>query len=77
MDFQLNADQKRWLEEVRGFLHENVTRELRAEMAEYDIEYLGGEVTRFRKKIGEKGWFGLNWPVEFGGLGLGAVYQHL
>ncbi|HEY6785900.1 MAG TPA: acyl-CoA dehydrogenase family protein, partial [Trebonia sp.] len=24
-----------------------------------------------------KGWFGLNWPVEFGGLGLGPVYQHL
>ncbi|KAA0918346.1 acyl-CoA dehydrogenase family protein [Dietzia sp. ANT_WB102] len=77
MDFQLNADQKRWLEEVRDFLRENVTPELRAEMAEHDIEFLGGEVTKFRKKIGEKGWFGLNWPVEFGGLGLGAVYQHL
>ena len=27
--------------------------------------------------MGEKGWFGLNWPVEYGGLGLSAVYQHI
>lgn len=77
MDFQLDPDQERWLEEIRAFLRENVTPELRAEMAEHDIEFLGGEVTKFRKKIGDKGWFGLNWPVEFGGLALGAVYQHL
>ncbi len=77
MDFQLDVDQKRWLEEVRAFLGENVTPALRAEMAEHDIEFRGGEVTAFRKKIGDKGWFGLNWPTEFGGLGLGAVYQHL
>ena len=34
-------------------------------------------MARFRRKIGAKGWFGLNWPREYGGLGLGAVYQHL
>ena len=77
MDFELDVGQRAWLTEVREFLRENVTPELRAELAEHDLEFPDGEVTRFRRKIGEKGWFGLNWPHEYGGLGLGAVYQHL
>ncbi|MEE6138440.1 acyl-CoA dehydrogenase family protein [Mycobacterium sp. 050128] len=81
MDFELDAGQCAWLTEVREFLSENVTPELRAELAEHDLEFPNGEVARFRRKIGEKGWFGLNWPREYGGLagqgGLGAVHQHL
>ncbi|SPM27051.1 acyl-CoA dehydrogenase family protein [Mycobacterium terramassiliense] len=77
MDFELDAGQRAWLAEVRGFLRQNVTAGLRAELAQHDLELPDGEVTRFRRKIGEKGWFGLNWPREYGGLGLGAVHQHL
>ncbi len=77
MDFELDAPQRAWLTEVREFLDENVTPELRAELALHDLEFPDGEVARFRRKIGEKGWFGLNWPREYGGLGLGAVHQHL
>ncbi|BBZ44247.1 acyl-CoA dehydrogenase family protein [Mycobacterium parmense] len=77
MDFELDADQRAWLAEVREFLRDNVTPALRAELARHDLEFRDGEVARFRRKIGEKGWFGLNWPREYGGLGLGAVHQHL
>ena len=83
MDFALDAGQRAWLAEVREFLHANVTAELRAELAEHDLEAPYGpgaqetEVARFRRKIGEKGWFGLNWPREYAGLALGAVHQHL
>lgn len=77
MDFELDVGQRAWLTEVREFLHDNVTAELRAELAQHDLEFPDGEVARFRRKIGEKGWFGLNWPPEYGGLGLGAIYQHL
>lgn len=77
MDFELNDEQRAWLGEVREFLHEHVTAELRAELAEHDLEYPGGEVARFRRAIGAKGWFGLNWPRQYGGLGLGAVHLHL
>jgi 3-oxocholest-4-en-26-oyl-CoA dehydrogenase alpha subunit len=77
MDFELDAGQRAWLSEVREFLSENVTVELRAELAQHDLEFPNGEVARFRRKIGDKGWFGLNWPREYGGLGFGAVYQHL
>ncbi|MEZ0352269.1 acyl-CoA dehydrogenase family protein [Mycobacterium sp. pR1184] len=77
MDFELDAGQYAWLCEVREFLSENVTPELRAELSEHDLEFPNGEVARFRRKIGAKGWFGLNWPREYGGLGLSAVHQHL
>ncbi len=77
MDFDLDADQLTWLAEVREFLRENVNDALRAEVAEHNLEYPGGEVAAFRRKLGAKGWFGLNWPAEYGGLGLGPVHLHL
>jgi len=77
VDFELDADQRAWREEVRAFLREHVTPALRAELAEHDLEKRDGELAAFRRRIGEKGWFGLNWPVEHGGLGLGPVHQHL
>ncbi len=81
MDFELDAGQRAWLTEVREFLHDNVTEELKAELAAHDLELPDGEVARFRRKIGAKGWFGLNWPREYGGLSgdgdLGATHLHL
>ncbi|WP_179467763.1 acyl-CoA dehydrogenase family protein [Mycolicibacterium vinylchloridicum] len=77
MDFDLDAGQRAWLAEVREFLRENVTDALRAEIAEHNLEHPGGEVAAFRAKLGAKGWFGLNWPAEYGGLGLGPVHLHL
>ncbi|GAY18903.1 acyl-CoA dehydrogenase family protein [Mycobacterium sp. shizuoka-1] len=77
MDFDLDADQRAWLAEVREFLRQNVTDALRAEIAEHNLEHPGGEVAAFRAKLGAKGWFGLNWPAEYGGLGLGPVHLHL
>jgi alkylation response protein AidB-like acyl-CoA dehydrogenase len=77
VDFDLDAGQRAWLAEVREFLRENVTDALRAEIAEHNLEHPGGEVAAFRAKLGAKGWFGLNWPAEYGGLGLGPVHLHL
>jgi alkylation response protein AidB-like acyl-CoA dehydrogenase len=77
VDFELDAAQAAWLAEVRAFLTDNVTPELRSELSEHGQEVPGGEVAAFRRKIGERGWFGLNWPSEYGGLGLGAIHQHL
>ncbi len=77
MEFELDDAQCAWVAEVRQFLQENVTPALKAEMAEHGLEYQGGELTAFRRKIGEKGWFGLNWPTGYGGLGLTAMHQHL
>jgi hypothetical protein len=77
VDFELDPAQQAWLAEVREFLQQNVTDELRAEIAGHGLEVPDGEVAEFRRKVGAKGWWGLNWPREYGGLGLGAVHQHL
>ena len=77
MDFRLDPQQRAWRDEVRAFLAEHVTPALRQEMREHHLDKPDGEVEAFRRKVGEKGWFGLNWPVEYGGLGLSAVYQHI
>jgi alkylation response protein AidB-like acyl-CoA dehydrogenase len=77
VDFELDEEQRAWLAEVRRFLQDNVTPALRAEMAEHGLEFQGGELSAFRRKIGQRGWFGLNWPAEYGGLGLTAMHQHL
>jgi 3-oxocholest-4-en-26-oyl-CoA dehydrogenase alpha subunit len=77
VDFELDDEQRAWLAEVRQFLQDNVTPALRAEMAEHGLEFSGGQLSAFRRKIGQRGWFGLNWPREYGGLGLTAMHQHL
>lgn len=77
VEFELDDEQRAWLAAVRQFLRDNVTPALRAELAEHDLEFQGGELTAFRRKIGERGWFGLNWPREYGGLGVTAMHQHL
>jgi len=77
VDFELDDEQRAWLAEVRRFLEDNVTLALRAEMAEHGLEFQGGELSAFRRKIGERGWFGLNWPPDYGGLGLTVMHQHL
>ncbi|MEO3761645.1 acyl-CoA dehydrogenase family protein [Mycobacterium sp. B14F4] len=77
MDFELDDEQRAWVAEVRQFLAENVTPALKTEIAEHGLEYQGGEVTAFRRKIGARGWFGINWPTDYGGLGLTATHQHL
>jgi 3-oxocholest-4-en-26-oyl-CoA dehydrogenase alpha subunit len=77
VNFELDEDQQAWRDEVRAFLRENVTPELIRERQDRGYEHAGGELARFRQKVGDKGWFGLNWPKEYGGLGLGAIYQHI
>ena len=77
MDEDLTPDQRAFLAEVREFLTTHVTPALRAELAEYDLEFPGGEVSAFRAAVGRRGWFGINWPTDYGGLGLSPVHQHL
>ena len=77
MDFELTADQWAWREEIRSFLTDHVTPELLHELLHLGAEARGPELRAFRSKVGERGWYGLAWPVEFGGLGRGPVDQHI
>lgn len=77
MDFELDVDQRTWRDEVRKFLRDNVTNGLLRERARHGSEDPGPATVEFRRRVGAKGWFGLNWPTEFGGLGLDPIYQHI
>ncbi|HEX5206080.1 MAG TPA: acyl-CoA dehydrogenase family protein [Actinoplanes sp.] len=77
MEFELDDDQRAWREEVRAFLAENFSPELLTLRKERGYESNDGVLLDFRRKVGEKGWFGLNWPKEYGGLALGPIYQHI
>lgn len=77
MDFELTADQRAWRDEVRAFLTANVTPALLREMSVLGAEARGPELRDFRRKAGERGWYGLAWPKEYGGLDRGPVDQHV
>ncbi|MDT4948629.1 MAG: hypothetical protein QOJ37_1224 [Pseudonocardiales bacterium] len=77
MDFEPDPDQRRWLSEIREFLRETVTDELLLERARHGSEHAGPATIEFRRRMGERGWFGLNWPKHYGGLEMGPVYQHI
>lgn len=73
MNFRLTKQQLAWQQEVRSFIKENVTPELLAEVKETDDKQAGPLEKVFLQKVIEKGWHGLNWPKEYGGLNKGAV----
>ncbi|MCU1659280.1 MAG: putative acyl-CoA dehydrogenase [Pseudonocardiales bacterium] len=77
MDFELDSAQHRWLAEIREFLRETVTDELLLERARYGSEQPGPATIEFRRLMGERGWFGLSWPKQYGGLEMGPVFQHI
>jgi len=62
-----------WRDEVRAFLRENLTPELRAEMRRISNEEVGPHARKFHERLREKGWWGVTWPREYGGLEKSAV----
>jgi alkylation response protein AidB-like acyl-CoA dehydrogenase len=62
------VEQDEWRAEVREFLDEELPPEM-AQSTEFteDDEYWEF-AQQFTTKVGEKGWIGLTWPKEYGGL---------
>jgi 3-oxocholest-4-en-26-oyl-CoA dehydrogenase alpha subunit len=77
VDFELSPAQREWRDEIRTFLSANVTPELLWELKTIGAEDRGPELREFRRKVGEKGWYGLTWPKDYGGLGRGPIDQHI
>ncbi|WP_214105653.1 acyl-CoA dehydrogenase family protein [Acrocarpospora catenulata] len=73
MDVELSARDLEWREEVRRFLADAVTDELRAELAEPRPAGRGPAEAAFWRKVGERGWMSLTWPQEYGGRNLDAL----
>jgi alkylation response protein AidB-like acyl-CoA dehydrogenase len=76
VDFSLTPEQKAFQLQVRQFVQQHLTPELREEVEreQYAIGPLG---KKFVRLMGELGWLGIGWPKEYGGQGRGAIDQWL
>jgi len=77
MRYDYTPAQKQWRDEVRAFVRKHVTEALRAEMRQAGNEGDGPLAKAFHKQLFAKGWWGVAWPKEFGGLGKSAVEQFI
>lgn len=76
MRLQLSAEDQAFVEEVRGFLREEL------DPAVADRVRLGYPVSKdiqddWTRRLNARGWAAPNWPVEVGGTGWSMVRRHL
>ena len=75
MDFRLTPHQESFCGEVREFLAQEVTEPLRAEARRLNMP--GPATATFRDKLIDRGWLGLSWPREYGGMGRPYLEQYI
>ncbi len=75
MDFGYTPEQEALRRDVRAFIGENLTDDVRAEIEKLSEGFGvrpgrhrgGGLINELFKKIGERGWLGIAYPKEYGG----------
>src|ERR1700760_5134218 len=78
MDFDFTPEQRAFLAEVEEFLDANNDPEVFDPTRENMAQIVDTPERRaFMKKMAEKGWFGITWPVEYGGQDGDGVYEYL
>jgi alkylation response protein AidB-like acyl-CoA dehydrogenase len=77
MRYELTAEQEDWRREIRAFLRAEVTPALEEEMRVSGNEGRGPLALEFQRKLGARGYWGVGWPKNFGGLGKTAVEQYI
>jgi alkylation response protein AidB-like acyl-CoA dehydrogenase len=77
MRYEYTAEQQRWRDEVGRFVRKAVTPALLAEMRAVGNEGDGPLARAFHQALFDKGWWGIGWPKEWGGLGRSAVDQYI
>lgn len=75
MDYELSPREHAWREEVREFIAGHVDDALADETRERGNEGRGPRGIAFLQALKDRGWWGLAWPEEYGGLGKTAVEQ--
>jgi alkylation response protein AidB-like acyl-CoA dehydrogenase len=75
MRYDFTPEQLAWRDEVRAFVREHLTPALLDELREAGNEGQGPLARQFILALRERGWWGLAWPPEYGGLGRSALEQ--
>jgi alkylation response protein AidB-like acyl-CoA dehydrogenase len=71
---ELTPEQRAFKDEVRAYFSGLVPTEDRLEMMS---DRHGEAYHRTIRQMGEDGWMGVGWPVEYGGKGLGGIEQQI
>ena len=75
MELQLTAAQNDWREEVTDFLDAELPARFEKSTEWCEDEDFWAFATAFTRKVSAKGWIGLTWPTEYGGLARPPVDQ--
>ena len=77
MDFGYTEANEKFRKEIRDFIGEHVTPELRSELREMQGKGMGPFTKELILKIGEQGWIGMSWPEEYGGRNADRIDQYI
>ena len=75
MDLNFTREDAAFRDEVRAFIAEHVDESLSRETREVGNEGRGPRARKFLDALRDRGWWGLSWPKEYGGLEKTAVEQ--
>lgn len=75
MDLSYTPEETAFREEVRAFLDETVTDDLRAKVKNGHLTK--EDMENWHAALNAKGWLAPNWPREFGGAEWNAVQRHI
>ena len=75
MRYDFTPEQQAWRGEVRAFLRANITPALLDEQRLAGNEGKGPLAQQFILAMRDKGFWGIAWPTEYGGLGRSAIDQ--
>ena len=76
MNVTLSDDELAFRDELRAFFRDRLPEDIRRKQEQGVILDREDQI-RFQKLLAEKGWAGVNWPVEYGGTGWTPVQKYL
>ena len=78
MDLTFGKEELAFQQEVRDWLKDNFTPELKGELKASRNAYLPKErLIDWQKRLAKKGWLCTGWPKEFGGPGFKIGRAHV
>jgi 3-oxocholest-4-en-26-oyl-CoA dehydrogenase alpha subunit len=77
MDFGFTPDNEAFRSEVRQFIAEHVTPELRDELERWRREGPGPLTRALFRKLADKQWIGMSWPKQYGGQERDPIDQYI
>lgn len=76
MNIDLTREELAFRDEVRQFLADEYPEDIRRKRNE-GVTLTRDDMIRWQKILNDRGWFAVNWPVEYGGTGWTPVQKYL